>query len=80
MPESKARKRDTRQPETAKVAEPIGVVYKSIMFGLLILGFLWIITFYITEGAFPIEPIQYWNIAIGFGLALIGFLMMTRWR
>ena len=50
------------------------------MFGLMILGLLWIITFYITEGALP-----------GQGLGVLehrgrlrhrhrGFLMTTRWR
>jgi len=49
------------------------------MFGLLILGLLWIIVYYLTQGLFPIVQIGGWNILVGFGLALVGFLMMSRW-
>jgi hypothetical protein len=29
---------------------------------------------------FPIPGLDNWNLAIGLGIALIGFLMTTRWR
>lgn len=54
--------------------------YKVIMFGLMILGLLWICTYYITTGVYPIAAAGGWNIIIGFGLAMVGFLMTTRWR
>jgi hypothetical protein len=50
------------------------------MFGLMIIGLLWIITFYISEGAFPVAAWGAGNIIAGFGIAIIGFLMTTRWR
>ena len=50
------------------------------MFGLMIVGLLWIIAFYITQGLFPVPAIGNWNILIGFGIAIIGFLMTLRWR
>jgi hypothetical protein len=50
------------------------------MFGLMIIGLLWIITFYISEGRFPVQAWASWNIVAGFGIAIIGFLMTTRWR
>jgi len=50
------------------------------MFGLMIVGLLWIITFYISEGRFPVQAWQSWNIVAGFGIAIVGFLMTTRWR
>ena len=50
------------------------------MFGLMILGLLWIITFYISEGQLPVRAWESWNIVAGFGIAIIGFLMTTRWR
>lgn len=50
-----------------------------VMLGLMILGVLWIVVFYLTEGAFPI-PFGYWNIAIGGGLIMVGFALSTRWR
>ena len=50
------------------------------MFGLMIIGLFWIITFYISEGLFPVRDWGSWNIVAGFGIAIIGFLMTTRWR
>ncbi|KWW38902.1 cell division protein CrgA [Micrococcus luteus] len=59
--------------------KPLSPGYKAVMFGLLILGLLWIIVYYLTQGLFPIVQIGGWNILVGFGLALVGFLMMSRW-
>ena len=56
MPESKRRKRtahETPQTSAAQANKPNPVWFKPVMFGLMIIGLLWIITFYITEGAFP---------------------------
>jgi hypothetical protein len=50
------------------------------MFGLMIIGLLWIITFYISEGTLPVGAWGSWNIVAGFGIAIAGFLMTTRWR
>lgn len=59
--------------------KPLSPAYKAVMFGLLILGLLWIIVYYLTQGLFPIVQIGGWNILVGFGIALVGFLMMSRW-
>ncbi|TJY70046.1 cell division protein CrgA [Arthrobacter sp. CAU 1506] len=82
MPESKRRKRTERRPEelTAKGNEPNAAWFKPVMFGLMIVGLLWIIVFYITQGAWPLAAAGSWNIMIGFGIAIAGFLMTTRWR
>lgn len=85
MPESKSRRRPAR-PTTSdgsKAVKPNAVWYKPVMFGLMIIGLLWIITFYITSNTptqLPIPGIGAWNIVIGFGIAIVGFLMTTRWR
>ena len=50
------------------------------MFGLMIVGLIWICVYYISMGAWPIPQAGGWNILIGFGFAMIGFLMTTRWR
>ena len=61
--------------------EPLPTWYKAIMFGLLILGLVWIMVFYLAPGGqWPIPGIGGWNIVVGFGLAMVGFVMMTRWR
>ncbi|MFD1213026.1 cell division protein CrgA [Arthrobacter sp. GCM10027362] len=82
MPESKPRKKTERRPQetAARPNKPNPVWYKPVMFGLMILGLLWIIVFYITQGVWPIPPAGSWNILIGFGIAIIGFMMTTRWR
>jgi hypothetical protein len=50
------------------------------MFGFMLLGLAWILTFYVSQGLFPIPSVGALNIIIGFGLMFIGFLMTTRWR
>lgn len=54
--------------------------FKPLMFGFLILGFLWIIVYYLSQGRLPIQELGAWNIAVGFGIAFIGFLMTTNWK
>lgn len=93
MPESKSRKsgqkrsgataaerRAARPPQADTGPEPLPMWYRIIMFGLMLLGLLWIVVYYITQGLWPIPQAGGWNILIGFGIAVIGFLMTTRWR
>lgn len=58
---------------------PLPRWYKTVMFGLMIVGLLWICAYYLTQGLFPILTLGGWNIVIGFGLVIVGFLMMSRW-
>lgn len=83
MPESKPRKRTARveqQTSATQAYKPNPVWFKPVMFGLMIIGLLWIITFYISEGTLPVAAWGSGNIIAGFGIAIIGFLMTTRWR
>lgn len=59
---------------------PNPVWFKPVMFGFMLLGLVWIIVFYVSQGTLPIPVIGSWNILVGFGIAFIGFLMTTRWR
>lgn len=55
--------------------------FKPVMFSLMLLGLVWIIVFYLANGKLDIPlPIGSWNILVGFGIAMAGFLMSTRWR
>ncbi|NUL44764.1 cell division protein CrgA [Cellulosimicrobium funkei] len=76
--ESGQRRADLRaeKPEPG----PLPTWYKAIMFGLMIVGLLWIVVYYLTMGVAPIPQAGGWNIGIGFGIACVGFLMTTRWR
>jgi hypothetical protein len=61
------------------------VWFKPVMFGFMIVGLVWIITYYVTSAQFPLGAatplnLQNWNILIGFGIAMIGFMMSTRWK
>ncbi|MBG0738501.1 cell division protein CrgA [Paeniglutamicibacter antarcticus] len=85
MPESKPRRQPRRSNQEqdsakAKAAGPNPVWYKPVMFGLMLIGLFWIITFYISSGAFPLPSVGNGNILIGFVIAIVGFLMTTRWR
>jgi hypothetical protein len=90
LPESKGRAKPAQNPppkrpsKTTKANPPWFV---PVMLGLMLLGLLWVVTFYITSAsagdsakAFPIPNLGVWNLIIGFGLMVSGFLMTTRWR
>lgn len=59
---------------------PNPVWFKPVMIGFMLIGLVWILVFYLTDQAWPIPGIGPWNLAVGFGIAFIGFLMTTRWR
>ncbi|MCZ2403616.1 cell division protein CrgA [Paenarthrobacter sp. Z7-10] len=83
MPESKSRRRSTgasQQQSAVPVYKPNPVWFKPVMFSLMVIGLIWIIVYYITNGQWPVPNIANWNLVIGFGIVIIGFLMTTRWR
>lgn len=59
---------------------PNPVWFKPIMFGLMLIGLAWIITFYVSGTTLPIQSLGDGNILVGFGILFLGFLMTTRWR
>lgn len=65
-------------PEVEQAPNPVW--FKPIMLGLMILGLVWVIVFYLSGSTLPIPGIGAWNLVAGFGIAFIGFLMTTRWR
>ena len=62
------------------VDAPNPVWFLPVMVGFMLLGLAWVLVFYLSNGVLPIPGVGAWNLAIGFGIALIGFLMTTRWR
>ncbi|WP_084361425.1 cell division protein CrgA [Herbiconiux solani] len=68
----------TSRDESSQAPNPVW--FKPVMFGFMIIGLLWIIVFYVSQGLFPIPDLGSWNILVGFGIAFIGFIMTTRWR
>lgn len=75
---TKEQLRASGKTQRAKDANPVW--FKPIMFGFLLLGFVWIIVYYMSQGYFPVQALGDWNILVGFGIALVGFLMMTNWK
>ena len=83
MPESKGRSKPAYiPPRTAQkntTPNPRGFV--PVMLGLMVLGLLWVVTYYISGvNQYPVPALGRWNLGVGFGLMLSGFLMTTRWR
>lgn len=66
---------------TPGAAAPNPAWFKPIMVGLMLLGLLWVLVYYLSGGLqLPIPGIGAWNLVVGFGIAFVGFLMTTRWR
>lgn len=82
MPESKGRAKASYTPPQRKAKVQVGnpAWFVPVMVGLFLLGLLWIVTFYVTQGAYPIPKVGSWNLAVGFALLMGGFVMTTRWR
>lgn len=82
MPESRVRRKSAFTPPPPKAAppKPNARWFVPLMVGLLLLGLLWIVVYYLSQQLYPIPKINAWNLAIGFGIMLSGFAMTTRWR
>ena len=86
MARSKSKTRTERPVRAERSAAASGeeapnpVWFKPVMFGFMLVGLAWIIVFYLSAQQWPIPQLSNWNIAIGFGIMFIGFLMTTRWR
>ena len=77
----KDRENDSTEKRTKPTPVKIGngKFFLPIMLGLLIIGALWLITYYVTGGEF-MQALGNWNIAVGMGFILAGLLMATRWE
>ena len=90
MPKSKVRKKSVYTPPDgvlqnrtarARAAEPSPRWYAGLMVGLLVLGLVWIVVYYVAGSNIPfMVTIGVWNFAIGFGAMVIGLVMSMRWR
>ena len=88
MPKSKVRSK-TEYTDAAVSRTPVKVKgtptarwYVVLMLGFMILGLLWLVTYYIAGERIPfMRDLETWqNFAIGFGLAVVGLLMTMGWR
>jgi hypothetical protein len=75
----------TNEKQKNQQEEPNPVWFKPVMFGFMLLGLIWIITYYVTSAQYPLGTgtpwnLENWNILIGFGISMVGFMMSTRWK
>ncbi|WP_181788615.1 cell division protein CrgA [Streptomyces phytophilus] len=85
MPKSRIRKKADYTPPQAKSGEfKLSGSGRSwvapLMLALFVLGLAWIVVFYVTTGDLPLEAIGNWNIVVGFGFILAGFVVSTQWK
>lgn len=82
MPESRIRRKAAYTAPPAKSGGPKTnpAWFVPVMLGLMILGLIWIVVFYVTQQEYPIPSIGSWNLIAGFGLIMAGFLMTTKWQ
>ena len=82
MPESRIRRKAafTAPKGKSNANKPNARWFVPLMLGLMVVGLIWIVVFYLTETAYPVPGIGTLNLVIGFGFVLSGFVMTTRWR
>lgn len=73
-------RRVAREMNQDQFASPTPLWYRVIMFGLMILGVLWVMTYYITQTSYPVAALGAWNLVVGVGLIMVGLIMTTKWR
>lgn len=91
MPESRSRRKAayTPPPTSSSGPKPNPPWFVPVMLGLMLLGLVWIVVYYLTQGQYPLPTLSLgggewtpgnWNLVIGFAFVMAGFLMTTRWR
>jgi hypothetical protein len=82
MPESRLRRKSafTPPPPKSSAPKPNPRWFAPLMVGLLLGGLAWVVVYYLTQAKYPIPNIDNWNLVAGFGVLLLGFGMLTRWR
>jgi hypothetical protein len=85
VPESRRRKKPPKYlPEGAATegeSGPSGRWLPITFVTLMVVGLVWLILFYVAGSSIPlISDLGNWNIAVGMGLIVGGFILMTRWE
>lgn len=84
MPESRKRKRPAyTAPATATSVRrrpPSPPWVGFTIAALFAIGIIYLLFYYLSNGALPIGALNGWNIFVGFGFIVVGFGMLTQWR
>jgi Cell division protein CrgA len=82
VPKSRVRAKAAYTPPPARSAKkrvsPPWVA--PLMVGCFLIGIVWLVMFYVTGGSLPIKSFGNWNLLIGFGFIIGGFVTSTQWR
>lgn len=87
MPKSQVRKKKVYTPPTdvapstgvrSKKPSPIWVPIAAV--SLIVFGIAWLVVYYLSQQAFPVEAWGYWNLAVGFGCMVASLGILSRWR
>ncbi len=83
MPKSRLRRRNAYTPpegtpKAVRVGSPPWLV--PVMVACFVIGLLWVVTYYVTQTEYPIGSLHLWNMGIGFGFIIVGFVLSTRWK
>ena len=82
MPKSRVRQKTAYTPPPTRSAKkrPSPPWVAPLMVGLFLVGIVWLILFYVTNNALPVEALGNWNLLVGFGFIVAGFGVSTQWR
>jgi hypothetical protein len=87
VPKSRVRKKKVYTPPTdvrpaagAKKKKPSPRWVPVLAVALIVIGIAYLVTYYMTEGKYPVEEIKYWNLAVGFGMLVGSLGVLTQWR
>lgn len=89
MPKSRVRKKKVYTPPTesnpaamarARSRRPSSRWVPIAALVLIVAGIAWLVTYYMTQGQYPVAAWTYWNLAAGFGLLVVSLGVLTQWR
>ena len=83
MPKSRTRQKAAyTPPPTRSAKKKISPPWVApVMVGLFVIGILWLAVFYVTGGSAPlISTLGNWNLLVGFGFIVAGFIVSTQWH
>ncbi len=85
MPKSRVRKKKTAAYTpppiaAAKKKPPSPRWFGAIVLGLMLIGVIWLVIFYVTQGELPVQSLNSWNVLVGFAFIAGGFGLATPWR
>lgn len=87
MPKSNVRKKkvytppaELRPTQTATTNRPSPVWVPALAVFLIVAGILWLVTFYLSQGRYPVNSWRYWNLGVGFGAMVAALGVLSKWR